>query len=248
MARRRWIPFLIALAALAPGARVAAAAGPAATLERFFAALRANDRAALQATLAPDYRYDGLDRVAATDIFDNFLGLRYRALYSQVESMVRTGDVVTASASTFFEATVNLAAIEGGQPIVNGSSRLVLELSPRNGEWLVTAWRLVRGVYVAPGRQPSHLFDVTLDGRTSLRVASGSSLLFAGKVFGADRLFLFLGSSTLNGALDPGFVTAWRSPIAAPTEPGRYLAHAIAVSNDLQVLERVALPVTVVAP
>jgi hypothetical protein len=247
MARYLRVSLWVALATLAAGIRPAVA-GPAATLERFFAALRANDRAALEATLAPDYRYDGQDRGEAANVFEGLLSLHYQALHARVESMARTREVVTASASLFFEGTVNLEAIQGGRPRVNGSGRLLLELSPRGGEWLLTAWRVVRAVYVAPGREAPHLFDVTLNGRTSLRVAPGANLSFAGKVYSAEHLFLFLGGSSLNGALDPEFVTQWRAPIAAPAEPGRYLAHAVAVSRDLQVLERFSIPVTVTAP
>lgn len=246
--RRLLLSLLFLVLSAATAQPAPAASGPADAVNRYLAALRANDRAALAAVFAPDYRYDGLDRTAATDVFDSFLGLRYRFLHAKIESLVRTGDVVTATAGFIFQAVVNLAAVEGGQPVVNGSGRLVLELSRRGSEWLITGGRVVRGSYAAPGRSTAYLFDVTVNGATSVRVAPGATLTVAGKVFGAELLFISIGASSRSAAVDPETGAVWQAPLAAPDTPGRYLFHAIAVSRDLQVLERVTLPVIVAVP
>jgi hypothetical protein len=227
--------------------RAEAATGPAAALDRYFAALRANDRTALQAAIAPDYRYDGVDAAQASDVFDGPLSIRYRALHVRVEALTRVGDGATATVAAIFQGNVNLGFVEGGQPLINGTSQSVVELAPRDGEWRVTASRIVRAAYTAPGRVAPHLFDMTVNERTFLQVAPGTELRIAGKVFSASRLLVTIGAQSGGGRLDPNYVTLWRLPLSAPEAPGRYLVHVIAYSDDLQVMDHVTLPVTVVA-
>lgn len=248
MKRQALDPALLAWTLFLAISPAAAATGPATALERYFAALRANNREALQAALAPDYRYDGVDGAVASAVFDGPLGIRYRTLYTRIEAMTRVGEVATATAFTIFQGNVNLEFVGRGRPLVNGTTRLVVELSPRGGEWRVTAVRVVRGVYVAPGREAPHLFEVTVNDRTSLRVTPGAELRITGQVFGASRLLVFLGERTGAGAVDPDFVNLWRLTMPAPGAPGRYLFHAVAYSDDLLALEHVTLPVTVQEP
>lgn len=251
MRRRPWF-LLTACLALAPGMAGRSAhgdprEGAGVVIRRMCDATRRNDREALQALFASDYRYDGLDARQATNLFDGPLSFRYRALYCRTEALTRVGRTVTALISAIYEGNLNLEFLFRGRPTVQGQASIVLELEPREGAWRITASRLVRSTWVAPGRAAPHLLEVRVNGHTSLAVAPGAELIVTGASFGGARLLAFVGANSISGSTDPDAVTRWRAPLAAPMTPGRYLVHAVAFSQDFLALDRLTLPVVVTA-
>lgn len=229
-----------------------------AAVRGYFEALRRADPAALRAVLAPDYSYDGRNAEQASDAFDGLLSVIYRSLDYRIESLVVRGATATASVLTLFQGTMNMEPLGFGRPAVNGESRLVLELEPRGGAWKITAARAVRYQFVHPPTVPARLYDYTVNGQTSLRVAPGTPLRLAGK---SDLSFFILASvgSTSAGPirLQADLEEPWELALTAPTAPGRYLAYALAFAFDpdpatgeIRYLhgDQVTIPVTVIAP
>jgi hypothetical protein len=226
---------------------------------RYYDALRTGDPAALQATLAPDYFYNGLNAAQAANAFDVPLGVTYRSLSTRIETLTTVGETATATVSTVFSGSLNLEFAGLGRPPVNGSTRDLLELQQRGEEWRITAARPVRSTFEdARGTTiPPSLFDVTVNGQASIEVAPGTPIRLAGRSdFGA-FLSTAIGMEAATARLSFELNEPWEVSLVAPGTPGRYLASAFSftIAADLMTGEvlilagdLVTLPVTVVAP
>jgi hypothetical protein len=284
---RRWWLGLVSTVVLCAGTVsrdgstpvAAASSGPAATIRRYYEALRDMKVEAVRGTLAPDYSYDRSDAPAFDPMnpFESPLGLTYRSLFFRIEALTTAGKTATAIVTTVFEAVLspNLLLV-GGTPVL-GNSREVLELERRSGEWKLTAVRPVRTRYrslLITELPPegallglvTTLFDMTVNGQTSVRVPPGAPLTLAGKsrstslvigVIGAFSLFTLARQELEVDPEEPLQVQKWALPLQAPDKPGRYLAYALSVvvlpgtetgSFPFLTGDLVTLPVTVVSP
>jgi hypothetical protein len=239
----------------------AASAGAAATVRRYFAALRGTDVEGVRATLAPDYHFDRSDPPAfdPVDPFDRPLGLTYCVLYDRIEALTTVGKTATAFVTTTFEGNLNLEFADLGRPLVNGDSRLVMELEPQGAEWKLTAVRPVRVTYVTPESPRPTLSNYTVNGRTSLRVPPGTTLMLAGRSNVSSLIIGVIGTPPVPRELMGKKNELWELQLKAPDTPGRYLVSAFALHFDtkpdpetgkLRFLDgdQLTIPVTVVNP
>jgi hypothetical protein len=234
-----------------------AAAGVTATLARYYDASRRADPRALMATLAPDYRYNGLDAATFANAFDIPFGLTYRALNERIAAVTTVGDTATAAVDTNFQGHLNLEFRRFGRPAVNGTSRQVIELERRGTEWLITAFRPVRTHFANPDTIAPTLTEFTANGATSLRLAPGEPVTLTGKTTYSFHLIALLGASSEEANPDFDVAVPVTLHVTAPAAPGRFLATVFAYTEvpnpetgSLVFLagDLVTIPVTVAAP
>jgi hypothetical protein len=249
--------------------------GAAATVARFFDGLRRTEYTTVRATLASDYQYDRSEHPTfdPADPFNSPFALTYRSLSYHLEALTRVGNTVTAVVTTIFEADLNLAFVL--QMSVFGTGRLILELEPRDGEWKLTAVRLVRVTFRNKDLSPPEgmlligpvntLYHTTVNDLSSARVPAGTPLTLSGKARFVASVFGVIGSfSLLNLSRDrvelkgqDGEQWTLPQPLQAPDTPGRFLAYALSLvaypdptTQETRVFggDLVTVPVTVIRP
>jgi hypothetical protein len=242
-----WLALVLVSQALVsgdPGQRQAAA-GVRKALTAFFEAGRQNSPAQLSATLAPDYRYDGLTAAQFANQFDGDFGIRYRSVFYRIESLSVAGGRATAIVTLQYQGNVNMEAFQLGRPAVNGTARMAIELEPRDGIWKVTAARVVRGAYAVPGEPAPFLVRLTVNGETSLVVPPGADLEVVWESFGGALFWHFIGESFVIERTNPSDFKRWSRTLKAPMTPGRYVVHALFFAPDVVTMTQATVPVTV---
>jgi hypothetical protein len=198
-----------------------AAAGAA--VVRFVEALHKNDAAAYFAAIAEDYDYNGLKKSDLPNPFGSF-GIVYdQFLYRALQVTQSTAGVATAIVDADYTGQFNLEAINAGRQAIVGTARLWIEVRRQpDAQWRVSAARYVRHRFVHADTPSTFVAGVTVNGLTSLRVASGAALKIKGETSFGFTQFVGIGAvgKQINLSYKPD--EPWTGDLAAPTTPGRY--------------------------
>jgi hypothetical protein len=222
-------------------ARSDAPVAAAAAVHRLMAALRANDRAAFLDAVADSYDYDGLKKEDLSPFGD--LSILYdRLLYRIAHLLQVEPGVATAIVDGQYTGRLNLEALELGQPVVTGSSRLWIEVrrqrAPLSGSgrgegegWRVTAIRPIRVQFVHGDTPMTFLERVTVNGLSSVRARQGSTLMVEGVSSISLGQLVRIGalSATQRVDLNLQLYEPWALDVQVPSEPGRYYLDAVSL-------------------
>lgn len=231
-----WLLCLLSpVACLVPvgAARADAPGGAAAAVHRLMAATRAQDRVAFLAALADDYLYNGL-RKADLDPFGFLSILPDRLLYRVAHLSETASGVAVALIDTDFTGRVNLEAAELSRPSITGSSRLWVEVRRQpGGEWKVSGVRPIRVRFTHPDTPATWVDGMTVNGRSSVRVAPGAALRAEGQTLLGIRQLVGIGASnanlTLNLEANARAFERWSADLTAPLTPGRYYVDSVSL-------------------
>jgi hypothetical protein len=226
---RRATLFGVAMAALLPVASCARADAPraaGAAVRQFLEAYRAQDPAAILASIADDYNYSGVKKKDISPL-GAFAILSDHYVYTIRQLLEVSPGVATALVDEAFTGRLNLAAAGGGTPTVVGTERGWIEVRRQaDGQWRVSALRPVHLHYTHPGSPMTFVTGVSANGASSIVAAPGAMVTVAGQTgFGLTQTVILGGalqSITLHLDQNAEAYEPWSAKIAAPAQPGRY--------------------------
>jgi hypothetical protein len=228
--RRRATLFGILMAAAAlPVASRADADAPraaAAAVHQFLEAYRAQDSAAILASIADDYDYSGVKKKDISPL-GPFAILSDHFVYTIRQVLEVSPGVATALVDEAFTGRLNLTAAGGGTPTVVGTERGWIEVrQQKDGQWRVSALRPAHLHYTHPGSPSTFVTGVSANGASSIVAAPGAMVTVAGQTgFGLTQTVILGGAlQSISLHLDQNAVAyePWSAEIAAPAQPGRY--------------------------